>query len=83
MTLRGVKPRQELRLWSCERCGRIDQDLAWKASTLGTLSEIGVCSCQDIVGIKTSIGGTPNPGIESGIGILLIRVGGDFSFVGD
>jgi hypothetical protein len=35
MTLKGAKPRQELRLWSCERCGRIDQDLARKANTLG------------------------------------------------
>ena len=46
-------------------------------------SEIGVCSCQGIVGVKTPIEGTPNLGIESGIGILLIRVCGDFSFVGD
>ena len=35
MTWKGAKPRQELRLWSCERCGRIDQDLARTANTLG------------------------------------------------
>jgi hypothetical protein len=46
-------------------------------------SEIGVCSCQDIMGVKTPIEGTPNPGIESGIGISLIRVCGDFSCMGD
>jgi hypothetical protein len=34
MTLRGAKPRQALRLWSCERRGRIDQDLARKANAL-------------------------------------------------
>jgi hypothetical protein len=27
MTLKGAKPRPELRLWSCERCGRMDQRL--------------------------------------------------------
>jgi hypothetical protein len=37
-------------------------------------SEIGVCSCQDIVGIKTPIEGTPNPDIEPGICILQVQV---------
>ena len=46
-------------------------------------SEIDVCSCQDIVGVKTPIEGTPNPGIKSGIGISLIRVCGDFSCMGN
>ena len=34
MTLKGAKPRQELRLWSCELGGCIDQELARKANTL-------------------------------------------------
>ena len=40
-------------------------------------SKIGVCSCQDIVGIKTPIEGTPNPDIEPGIGTSLMRVSKD------
>jgi hypothetical protein len=35
MTLKGAKPRQDLRLWSSEGCGRIDQDLARRANMLG------------------------------------------------
>jgi hypothetical protein len=46
-------------------------------------SEIGDCSCQDIVGVKTPIEGTPNPDIEPGIGISLMQVCGDFSCMGD
>ena len=44
---------------------------------------IGDCSCQDIMGVKTLIKGTPNPDIEPRIGILLRQVCGNFSIVGD
>jgi hypothetical protein len=46
-------------------------------------SEIGDCSCQNTVGVKTPIEDTLNPDIEPGIGIPLMQVSGDSSFVGD
>jgi hypothetical protein len=83
MTLKGAKPRQDLRLRSSEGCGRIDQDLARRANTLRAHRGSEDREFRVHVHLGTANSETPNPDIEPGIGISLMYLSGDFSFVGD